>query len=89
MQHIIYIIIIKYKISDFRRVNPLSVARRAPPSRGGAANGLSGGKLHRLLAREEMPLQRILVPPVHVIARRSMISLPDRSGGYPGDALYS
>lgn len=27
--------------------------------------------LHRLLAREEMPLQRILVPPVRVIARRS------------------
>ncbi len=26
--------------------------------------------LHRLLAREEMPLQRILVPPVRVIARR-------------------
>lgn len=27
--------------------------------------------LHRLLAREEMPLQRILVPPMRVIARRS------------------
>ncbi len=40
---------------------------------GGAANGkLSGGETAApLLAREEMPLQRILVPPVRVIARRS------------------
>ncbi|HFV9732425.1 TPA: D-xylose utilization transcriptional activator XylR [Salmonella enterica subsp. enterica serovar Yarrabah] len=32
--------------------------------------------LHRLLAREEMPLQRILVPPVRVIARHRSLTDP-------------
>ncbi|MGU0043579.1 substrate-binding domain-containing protein [Escherichia coli] len=45
--------------------------------------------LHRLLDKEEMPLQRILVPPVRVIERRSTDyrSLTDRR--YSGHALHS